>query len=207
VTAPRPPLTPVEHELYQFLIDFLAEHTYQPSVREICRALRIPSTKSVADLLTSLSSKGYVQKAPGRSRGLSLVGFAGALGTAPDPLLALDPATGELQPEDHVTLDRRLIGASDAFLIRALPLGAPTHEVRQGDLVIVHPSARAHDGDLVVARVGAALVLRPLTRRGATLVLAGDDSAGEVELNPGDDFAILGLVAGVIRPPRSGTPA
>lgn len=204
MAAPRPPLTPIEEELYRFLIDFLAEHTYQPSVREIGRALRIPSTKSVADLLTALSAKGYVHKEPGRSRGLSLVGFAGALGTMPVPLMSLQPATATLEAEGHITLDRRLVGAPDAFFVRALPMGAPAHGILEGDLVLVHPSARAHDGDLVVVRVGGALLVRPLARRGATIMLGGGDGGGDdVELAPGDDFAVLGVVASVIRPPRS----
>lgn len=197
---PRPPLTPVEDELFRFLIDFLAEHTYQPSVREIGKALRIPSTKSVADLLTSLSSKGYVRKAPGRSRGLSLVGFAGALGTMPVPVMEVDPASGEMRVEDHVTLDRRLVAAPDAFLVRALPDGAPTHAIEKGDLAIVHPSVRARDGDLVAVRMGPTLALRPLTHRGSTIVLGPTaESARETALGRSDDFAVLGVVAGVIR--------
>lgn len=207
MSGPRPPLTPIEEELYRFLIDFLAEHTYQPSVREIGKALRIPSTKSVADLLTSLASKGYVRKEHGRSRGLSLVGFAGALGTTPIPLLALEPATGALEAEDHITLDRRLAGAPDAFMVRAFPTGAPAHGILEGDLVLVHPSARAHDGDLVVARVGGALIVRAMARRGATLVLGADGGGEDVELAAGDDFAVLGVVAGIFRPPGSNTTA
>lgn len=202
MTAPRAPLTRVEEELYQFLLDFLAEHTYQPSVREIGRALKIPSTKSVADLLTSLSNKGYVRKEHGRSRGVVLVGFAGALGTMPVPLLALRPDTGEMEVDDHVTLDRRLVQAPDAFLVRALPMGAPAYGVLENDLVLVHPSARAHDGDLIVARVGGAVIVRGMTRRGATLVLDASGADDEVELAAGDDFVVLGVVAGVIRPPR-----
>jgi repressor LexA len=202
VTAPREPLSRIEDELYQFLLDFLAEHTYQPSVREIGKALKIPSTKSVADLIGSLEKKGYVRKHPGRSRGVSLVGFAGATGTMPVPLMALNPATGALDADDHVTLDRRLVSAPDAFLVRALPHGAPLHGILQNDLVLVHPSARAHDGDLIVARVGAALIVRAMTRRGATLVLDGSGAGDDVELSSGDDFVVLGVVAGVIRPPR-----
>jgi len=202
VTAPREPLSLIEEELYQFLLDFLAEHTFQPSVREIGRALKIPSTKSVADLLGTLEKKGYVQKQRGRSRGVSLVGFAGTMGTMPVPLMALDPATGALEVDDHVTLDRRLVSAADAFLVRALPDGAPGHGILQNDLVLVHPSARAHDGDLIVARVGAALLVRAMTRRGATLVLDGEGATDDVALASGDDFVVLGVVAGVIRPPR-----
>ena len=202
MTAPREPLSRIEDELYQFLLDFLAEHTYQPSVREIGKALKIPSTKSVADLIGSLEKKGYVRKHPGRSRGVSLVGFAGATWTMPVPLMALNPATGALDTDDHVTLDRRLVSAPDAFLVRALPHGAPVHGILQNDLVLVHPSARAHDGDLIVARVGAALIIRAMTRRGATLVLDGSGAGDDVELSSGDDFVVLGVVAGVIRPPR-----
>lgn len=202
MTTPREPLTRVEEELYQFLLDFLAEHTYQPSVREIGRALRIPSTKSVADLLTALERKGYVRKEHGRSRGVSLVGFAGALGTLPVPLVSLAADTGELTTDDHVTLDRRLVHAPDAFLVRALPAGAPEHGVIAGDLVLVHPSARARDGDLIAATVAGALLIRPMTRRGATIVLGAAADAAEVELAAGDDFVVLGVVAGVIRPPR-----
>lgn len=206
MTAPRAPLTGIEDELYRFLLDFLAEHTFQPSVREIGRALKIPSTKSVTDLLGSLERKGYIRKVFGRSRGVSLVGFAGAIGTMPVPLISLNPATGALETDDHVTLDRRLVAATDAFLVRALPLGAPAHGVLEGDLVLVHPSARARDGDLVVARVGGALMVRPLTRRGAALTLGPSGPGDTVELAATDDYEVIGVVAGVVRPPRSATP-
>ena len=202
MTSPRDSLSNIEQELYEFLLDFLAEHTYQPSVREIGRALKIPSTKSVADLIISLERKGYVRKHPGRSRGVSLVGFAGAQGTMPVPLMSLNPVTGMLEADDHVTLDRRLVGAPDAFLVRALPQGAPAHGILQNDLVIVHPSARAQEGHLIVARVGSALLVRAMTRRGATLILDGAGTGEEVELGVGDDFVVLGVVAGVLRPPR-----
>jgi repressor LexA len=202
MSSPRPPLTRIEEELYQFLIDFLAEHTYQPSVREIGRALKIPSTKSVADVISSLAKKGYVNKEHGRSRGVSLVGFAGALGTIPVPLMSLRPETGTFEKDDHVTLDRRLVTAPDAFFVRALPQGAPAHGILAADFVLVHPSARAHDGDLIVVRVGGALVVRAMTRRGATIILDGGGEGEVLELAAGEDFEVLGVVAGVVRPPR-----
>ena len=54
------PLTPIERKVYHYLLDFLAENTYQPSVREIGRRLRIRSTKTVTEILQSLADKGYV---------------------------------------------------------------------------------------------------------------------------------------------------
>lgn len=197
--APRAPLTTVEQKLWHFLIDFLAEHTFQPSVREIARHFRIPSTKTVADLLASLDAKGYVRRTPGRSRGLVIEGFAGGSGTQPVPVVRPGPDRA-LIIEEHLTLDRSLLPGDDAYLIRALIEDAPAHAVREGDLLLVHPSARANDEAPVVARVGGAVLVRTLERRGATIILrAPSADADDVEVGPADDFEILGPLCGVFR--------
>ena len=69
------------------------------------------------------------------------------------------------------------------------------------DYVMVSPSTRAKDGDLVAARVGGRAVVRMLTHRGAVIVLeAPSPGVAPIEVGPGDDFAILGVVCGVFRP-------
>jgi repressor LexA len=195
----RAPLSPVEQEAYHFLLDFLSEHTFQPSVREIAKRLRIPSTKSVTDLLASLEKKGYVERETGRSRGVTIVGFAAGGGTIPVPVMTVDAAQPELRPESHITLDRRLVPAVDTFLIRATHEAAPEHGVRLGDLVLVHPSSRAKEGDVVVVRTANAVVVRAMTRKGAALQLAAPGTGEDLELGQGDDYVVLGVMAGVFR--------
>lgn len=199
MTAPREPLTPVERKVYHFLIDYLAEHTFQPSVREVARHFRIPSTKTVTDLLGALERKGYIRRAPGRSRGVVIEGFAGGALTQPVPVVRLAPGP-VLVAEAHVTLDRAFVPSEDCYLVRALVEEAPAHGVREGDLLLVHPGARAGDGAPVVARVGAAILVRALERRGGTLVLlAPRAGADDIPVGPTDDFEILGTLAGVLR--------
>ena len=195
----RAPLSPVEQEVYHFLLDFLSEHTFQPSVREIAKELRIPSTKSVADLLASLEKKGYVEREAGRSRGVAIVGFAGGAGTIPVPVMRVDGTPPELRAEDHLTLDRRLVAADDTFLIRASHEDAPAHGVRLGDLVFVQPSARAKDGDVVVVRAVNAVLVRAMTRKGAAIHLAAPGHGTDLELGAGDEYVVLGVLGGVIR--------
>src|SRR5947209_17435951 len=77
------PLTQLEEQVYHFMIDFLAENTYQPSVREIARKFSIKSTKTVSDLLHALEGKGYIERDESRSRGVRLIGFAAAGATQP----------------------------------------------------------------------------------------------------------------------------
>lgn len=195
----RAPLSPVEQQLYHFLLDFLAERTFQPSVREISRKLKIPSTKSVVDLLASLEKKGYVQREPGRSRGVTIVGFAGVGGTIPVPIMRLEPGHAELRTEDHLTLDRRLVPLDDAFLIRVAGEAAPAHGVRIGDLVLVNPASRAKDGDVVVVRSGGAVLVRAMTRRGSGLHLAAPGEGDDRDLGLRDDYVVLGVLGGVFR--------
>jgi SOS-response transcriptional repressor LexA len=64
--------------------------------------------------------------------------------------------------------------------------------------VVVSPSARALDGDLVAARVGARAVARTLLRRGPAVALQAPGEP-DVAAGPADDAAVLGVVAGVVR--------
>ena len=67
-------LSTMERRVYHYLLDFLGENTYQPSIREIGTRFRIKSTKTVSDVLPSLAAKGYMQRDPARSRGVRLLG-------------------------------------------------------------------------------------------------------------------------------------
>jgi repressor LexA len=80
------PLTEIERNVYQFLLDFLSEHTYQPSVREIGHRFGIKSTKTVSQLLHAIAGKGWIELDPARSRGVKLLGVTCTLQrTAPEP--------------------------------------------------------------------------------------------------------------------------
>lgn len=59
-TRVGPPLTKRESGLLNYLIEYLATNTYQPSLREICRARRLKSTKTASEVIQSLAEKGYV---------------------------------------------------------------------------------------------------------------------------------------------------
>jgi repressor LexA len=193
-------LTALERRVYHYLLDFLATHSYQPSVREIAKRFRIRSTKSVSELLTSLTLKGYIRREAGRSRGVTLLGVAGAPGVQPVAVWEGPPPPGAPVPR-YVTVDRRMVPADDCFLLRLADAALATHGLLAGDYVLVSPSARALDGDTVAARVGQQAVARLLLRRGAVVALQGPGLA-DTSAGPGDDAAVLGVVVGVIRLPQ-----
>jgi repressor LexA len=198
-------LTPLERRVYQYMIDFLAENTYQPSIREIAKKFRIKSTKTVSDLLHSLTSKGYIERDQSRSRGVRILGYAAAGQTQPVPyygkIHAGEPALLADNRECYITVDRRFLPGDDTFFMRVAGDSMVGRGILDGDYVMVSPSARAKDGDVVAARVGGEATVKTLTHRGMTIVLEpANDGERSIEVGPRDDFSILGVVAGIFRP-------
>ena len=198
----RAPLTSIEQKVYHYLLDHLASHTFQPSVRDIARHCRIASTKTVTDLLASLEAKGYIEREAGRSRGVKLLGYAGPVGVTPVPVVRV--VAGQATPlvTHALSLDRTLVPSDECFLVMVSNDSARALCVYAGDLAMVHPVARSRDGDTVVARVGDQVLVRTMRRRGQAVVLSAEHEP-LLELGPGDDFAVLGVLAAVIRPPAA----
>jgi len=199
------PLTQLERRVYQYMIDFLAENTYQPSIREIARTFQIKSTKTVSDLLHALEAKGYIERDESRSRGVRLLGYAAAGGTQPVPVYGrIHAGEPSLLPEHrtgYVTVDRRFLPSEDVFMVKVKGDSMVRRGILDGDYVMVEPAARAKDGDIVAARLGGDATVKTLMHRGSSLMLEpANDNERAIEVGPQDDFAVLGVVCGVFRP-------
>lgn len=199
------PLTPLEQKVYHYLIDFLAENTYQPSIRDIARKFSIKSTKTVSDLLHSLATKGYIQRDRARSRGVRLLGVNTGARTQPIPFYgrihAGEPALLPEHRQGFITMDRRFVPSEDAFYLKVTGDSMNGRGILDGDYVMISPSRRAQDGDVVAARLGAESTVKTLTHRGGTIVLEPANPADRsIEVGPRDDFAVLGVVCAVFRP-------
>ena len=199
------PLTSLESSVYQYLIDFTAENTYQPSIRDIGARFKIKSTKTVSDLLQSLTRKGYIERDPARSRGVRLLGFAGGFNTQPVPyygrIHAGEPALIPENRESYITLDRRFVPAPNAFFLRLKGDSMVGKCLTDGDYVLINPDIRAQEGDIVAARLGAEATIKTYSLRDGRVVLrAANDGERDITVNPGDDFSVLGVVSGVFRP-------
>ncbi len=199
------PLSPTERRVYQYLIDFLAENTYQPSIREIGKRFRIKSTKTVSDLLQSLAEKGYIERDPSRSRGVRILGFQGSGGVQPVPyygkIHAGEPACLPEHRVGFLTMDRRFVPSEQAFFLKVKGDSMTGRGIFDGDYVMVNPTAQAGEGDVVAARLGEDATIKTLAHRDDTVVLKPENPAErEITVRPGDDFKVLGVVSGVFRP-------
>ena len=198
------PLTQLEQRVYHYLIDFLADNTYQPSIREIARQFSIKSTKTVSDLLHALERKGYIERDQSRSRGVRLLGYAAAKGTQPVPyygrIHAGEPSLLAEHRKGFITVDRRFLPGDDGFFLRVRGDSMRGRGILDGDFVLISPSTTAKDGDVVGARFGDEATVKTLTHRGATVVLEPANEGDRAIEGGGRDFALLGVVCAVFRP-------
>jgi repressor LexA len=199
------PLTSLETSVYQYLLDFTAENTYQPSIRDIGARFKIKSTKTVSDLLQSLTRKGYIERDPARSRGVRLLGFAGAINTQPVPYYGrINPSEPALAPENRegfITVDRRFLPSNDTFMIRAKGESMVGRGINDGDYLLINPSGKPAERDMVAVKMGNDVIIRTYTRKNGNVVLQpANISEKDMVIDAASELKVLGIVCGVFRP-------
>ncbi len=198
-------LTQLEGSVYEYLLDFTAEHTYQPSIRDIGKQFQIKSTKTVSDLLQSLARKGYIERDPARSRGVRLLGFTGGGKTKPVPyygkIHAGEPSLLPEHREGYITMDRRFVPAEEVFFLKVKGDSMIGRAINDGDFVMVNPLAKPKENDIVAARIGDEATIKTLrTSNGEIVLEPANPSERQITVKDDDDFSILGVLCGVFRP-------
>jgi repressor LexA len=200
-------LTGRQQEIWDFLVDYVDQHGYPPTVREIGEAVGLASPSTVHAHLANLERAGLLKRDPTKPRAVELVGRerreapAGSLEKLPlvGQIAAGGPLLAEQNVEDHLAVPETLRGD---FLLRVRGDSMINAGILDGDIVVVQRAQDARNGEIVVA-------------------LAGDDEStdeatvkrffredGRVRLQPENDalepiyarnVQILGRVTGVFR--------
>ena len=199
-------LTPLERRIYNYLIDFLTENTYQPSIREIGKRFGIKSTKTVSEHLQSLADKGYIERDASRSRGVRIVGMNLAPQVVSIPFYGkIAAGTPALQREDvrgDYEVDRKLVRSADSFFLEVKGDSMEGMGILNGDLVLVEPADHddIRNGEIVAARLDGEGTVKRYFANGSKVVLepANSDFA-PILVHEHEDFAILGRVSGLFR--------
>jgi repressor LexA len=200
------PLTKIERRILNYLVDYLKENTYQPSIREIGKRFGIKSTKTVSEHLQSLADKGHIERDASRSRGVRIVGMNLYPTVVSAPLYgriaAGTPALMRDNVRDVLELDRKLVGSADAFLLEVKGDSMVGAGIENGDLVVVEPSDNddVRDGEVIAARIdGESAVKRYFAQDGKVVLEAANPEYPTIVVSDHADFTVLGRVTGLFR--------
>ena len=205
-----PDLTPRQQALYDFIAERLRSEG-SPSVAEIARAFGIHDSAAHKHLRT-LEAKGALVLLPGRARGIRLPAAASRKAARRDEMLSL-PILGRVAAgapigaaaghEGQMLFDRAAFFPRPDYLLRVKGDSMRDDGILDGDLIAVHRSAVAEDGQIVVARIDGEITVKRLQRkRDRILLLPRNPDYAPIEVPPDAEFAIEGLYCGLVRPNR-----
>jgi repressor LexA len=200
------PLTKIERRILNYLVDYLKENTYQPSIREIGKRFGIKSTKTVSEHLQSLADKGHIERDASRSRGVRIVGMNLYPAVVSAPLYGKIAAGTPALLRDHVRevfeLDRKLVSSADAFILEVKGDSMINAGIDDGDLIVVEPvsDADVRNGEIVAARIdGESAVKRYFEHDGDVILEPANPNYPPIRVREHEDFTILGRVTGLYR--------
>ena len=193
------PLTARQAEILETIRSYVADTGRPPSRPELARLLGIASTNAVFKHLEALARKGAIELTPNAARGirvrdeggLPLVGRV----AAGSPILAIENMLG------RYPVDPNMFNPRADYLLQVSGLSMRDEGILDGDWIVVHRTAEAKNGEIVVARVGEEVTVKRLKVRGqkAELIPANPDyKTLHLDLTR-DRLAIEGVAVGVIR--------
>jgi len=206
----RKPLTSRQREILKFISQFIDKNKFPPTRAELCTHFGFHSPNAAEAHLRALQKKSLIGIERGVSRGITLlplaIGELPAGANTPVPLVgrvaAGSPILAQENIEDEYRIDPALFPQRPDYLLRVEGMSMQDAGILDGDLLAVHRTPEAHNGQIVVARLDDEVTVKRFRRRGHRVQLVPENidfEIIEVDLQR-QEFAIEGLGVGVIRP-------
>ncbi|MFE3292855.1 transcriptional repressor LexA [Rhodococcus sp. NPDC059234] len=201
-------LPPRQQRILATIRDWVVEHGYPPSTRQIADAVGLVSTSSVSKHLKSLEDKGFLRRSAAVSRPIDVRPFLRGSGssersgnsvTVPvvGDIAAGSPILAEQHADDALMLPRELVGSGTVFGLRVRGESMIDAAICDGDIVVVRQQHEAHSGEIVAAMIDGEATVKVFRRRGGHVYLEPRNPAYSVI--DGDEAVVLGRVVSVMR--------
>ena len=194
-------LTARQQQVYDLIRDHINQTGMPPTRAEIASRLGFRSPNAAEEHLKALARKGVIEMVSGASRGIRLMAeeenglpLIGRV-AAGEPLLAQEHIESRFQ------VDPNLFKPHADFLLRVSGMSMKDIGIVDGDLLAVHKTQDARNGQVVVARIDDEVTVKRLKKQGNTVQLLPENSDFQpivVDLQQ-QTLTIEGLAVGVIR--------
>jgi len=160
-------LTARQRQILELIRSHIRESGFPPTRAEIAAAFGFRSANAAEDHLRALARRGAIELQPGSSRGIRLL--EGEAGDDALPVVgrvaAGSPILAEEHIEDYYRMDPKLFRPQAQYLLRVRGSSMRDAGILDGDLLAVHSTREAADGQIVVARLDDAVTVKRLRRR------------------------------------------
>ncbi len=194
-------LTARQTQVLELIRNHIDETGFPPTRADIARELGFRSANAAEEHLRALARKGAIEMVPGTSRGIRLpeqkgIPIVGQV-AAGYPILAAE------QIEDYCDISPEFFHPRADFLLNVKGMSMRDAGILDGDLLAVHKTADANNGQIVVARLEDEVTVKRLqrSRNKYQIVLLPENpdfQAIEVDLRE-QHCSIEGISVGVLR--------
>lgn len=198
-------LTPRQNQILQLIKSYITDTGYPPTRAEISTQLGFRSHNAAEEHLRALARKGFIEMIPGASRGIKLCNERPPGIPIVGNVAAGNPIFAEEHIEEYCTLNPNFFSPRADYFLRVRGDSMAGAGIDNGDLLAVHKTDQACDGQIIVARIDDEVTVKRLKRQpensGAKLLLLPENelySPIEVNLNT-HSFAIEGISVGAIK--------
>ena len=155
-------LTDRQQQVLDLIRRHLEDTGYPPTRADIARELGFRSANAAEEHLRALERKGMIEMIAGASRGIRLCEESGipVVGrvAAGSPILAAEHV------ERHVQVPPQMFSPRADYFLRVRGMSMRDAGIHDGDLLAVHRTAEARQGQIVVARIDEDVTVKRLHR-------------------------------------------
>ncbi|WP_217474580.1 transcriptional repressor LexA [Stutzerimonas stutzeri] len=198
-------LTPRQSEILAFIKRCLEDNGYPPTRAEIAQELGFKSPNAAEEHLKALARKGAIEMTPGASRGIRIPGFEPATEESGLPIIGRVAAGAPILAQQHVEescqINPSFFQPKADYLLRVRGMSMKDIGIFDGDLLAVHTTREARNGQVVVARIDDEVTVKRFKREGSKVWLLAENAEFapiEIDLEQ-QELVIEGLSVGVIR--------
>ncbi|MBE3134298.1 MAG: transcriptional repressor LexA [Acidobacteria bacterium] len=193
-------LTRRQHDIVQFIRDYVVAEGYAPTMQEIADHLGV-SRPTVFEHIEALQAKGALMREALRSRAIQLaLELAARPGSFPlVGLIAAGSPIEALEQADVLDLDDLFRGRpGETFVLQVRGESMIDEQIRDGDFVIVEKRQQARNGETVVALLpgGEATLKKFYKEKGHIRLQPANPTMKPIVV---DEVEVQGVVIGVIR--------
>ncbi|MEH6346810.1 MAG: transcriptional repressor LexA [Bermanella sp.] len=193
-------LTARQQQVLDIIKQSINETGFPPTRAEIAKQLGFRSPNAAEEHLKALARKGAIEMVPGASRGIRIVENDEGL-----PLIgrvaAGEPILAQEHIEKYLDLPRELFSPSADYLLEVHGDSMKEVGIMDGDLIAVHKTTEARNGQIIVARVGEEVTVKRLQQDKNIVKLMPENKDFEpIVINLQEEqLEVEGLYVGVIR--------
>lgn len=199
-----------EEQLLEFIKSYQIDNGFPPTVREMCKAIKVSSTSTIFYYLNKLENANKIKKNPNKNRALEIVDSGVAniktISTSEENLTRIpvlgtvtcgEPILAVQTSEEYFMVSPTLFKGEDLFMLTAKGESMINAGIYDGDKIVLKQQSYASNGDIVAALIDdSATIKRFFKENGHYRLQPENDTMSPIIV---DHVQILGKVVGLVR--------